>query len=208
MRSASRPELSPILSSALDAFYLEGYHGTSVRDIAGRVGLTVPALYYHHANKEAILYALLDKSISRLIEQCDECLDAAGPDPVDRFLRLVECQVRYLANNVKSAAMDAEIRSLSPANRRAYSERRRIVESLLTDTIEDGVRVGSFDVDDPAAAARALLGMIQAIATWFRADGPLSPAVIAAQYVTIAARTVGGSPDVIARASRRPAKRR
>ncbi len=46
-------ELSPILSAALDAFYEKGFHGASVRDIARRVGVTVPALYYHYDSKEA-----------------------------------------------------------------------------------------------------------------------------------------------------------
>ena len=75
------PELgfSAILSGALDAFYEAGYHGTSVRDIARRVGLTVPALYYHHKNKEAILYALIDTSIDEVTRRCQQALDEAGP---------------------------------------------------------------------------------------------------------------------------------
>ena len=56
----------------------------------------------------------------------------------------------------------------------------------MTDTIQEGVRAGSFDVEDPAVTARALLGMIQAIATWFRSDGPSSPEGIAGTYVQFA----------------------
>ncbi len=53
-------ELSPILSAALDAFYEKGFHGASVRDIARRVGVTVPALYYHYDSKEGLLVALVE----------------------------------------------------------------------------------------------------------------------------------------------------
>ncbi|HEX3899647.1 MAG TPA: TetR/AcrR family transcriptional regulator [Mycobacteriales bacterium] len=206
-RTASQPDLSPILAGALDAFYDDGYHGTSVRDIARRANLTVPALYYHHANKEAILYALLDSSINRVIENCELALSDAGTDQVQRFLNLVECQVLYLANNTKSAAMDAEIRSLSSENRRAYSERRRVIEYMLQRTIEGGVGAGSFNVSNPSATSRALLGMIQAIATWFRADGELSVQALARQYLEIAAQTVGASSRVLELA-RQPAARR
>ena len=62
-RTSPTPELSPILSASLDAFSEHGYHGTTVRDIAKRVGVTVPALYYHHENKEGLLFALLDTGI-------------------------------------------------------------------------------------------------------------------------------------------------
>jgi AcrR family transcriptional regulator len=189
--------LSPILSGALDAFYEAGYHGTSVRDIARRVGLTVPALYYHHKNKEAILYTLLDTSITEVIRRCQQALDEAGPQAADRFLNLVECLVRYMASSEKSAAMDSEIRALSPENHRAYSRKRRSVERMLVDVIEEGAEAGIFDVEYPADTARALLGMIQAVAMWFKPGGRLSVETVARRYMDIAAQAVGSGPEVI-----------
>jgi AcrR family transcriptional regulator len=186
--------LSPILASALDAFYEVGYHGTSVRDIARRTGLTVPALYYHHVNKEAILAALLDQSIESVIQRCEQALAEAGPDPDSRFRNLVECLVLYMAHNGKSAAMDAEIRALSPDSRRGYSTKRRRVERLLTDAITDGVTQGTFHVSSPTDTARALLGMIQAITIWFKPGGRLSAQLVAERYLDIAEHTVGARP--------------
>ncbi len=57
-------QLGPILEHALEAFGENGFHGTTVRDLARRVGVTVPALYYHHENKEAVLVTLLDAAVS------------------------------------------------------------------------------------------------------------------------------------------------
>src|SRR6478735_2072273 len=51
-------ELTDLLRHASEAFYEQGFYGTTVRDIAARLGVTVPALYYHHENKEAILVAV------------------------------------------------------------------------------------------------------------------------------------------------------
>ncbi|SHH07528.1 transcriptional regulator, TetR family [Jatrophihabitans endophyticus] len=196
--TAPSPELTAILSAALDLFYESGYHGTSVRDIARRVGLTVPALYYHHENKEALLYALLDTSITEVIARCRAALECAGPAPADRFLQLIECIVLYIASNEKLAAMDAEIRSLGPQNRRRYGAKRRQVEVMLVTCIEDGVASGDFDVTSPAETARALLGMTQAVATWFRPGGRMSARTVARHYVDIAAHTVGAAPGRIA----------
>jgi AcrR family transcriptional regulator len=191
-RRADDEPLPPILSAARDLFYQAGFHGTTVRDIARRTGLTVPALYYHHANKEAILAALLDRSISSVIVRCEQALAEAGDDPASRFRNLIECLVRYMANHRKSAAMDAEIRALSPAARKRYSAQRRHVEQMLVDTIEQGAAAGVFDVPSPPDTARALLGMIQAITVWFvPGKGRLSASDLALRYADIAGHTVG-----------------
>jgi AcrR family transcriptional regulator len=191
-RSADDEDLSLILSTARDFFYEVGFHATTVRDIAGRVGVTVPALYYHHANKENILTALLDRSIRSVIRRCEQALAEAGTDPAARFRNLVECLALYMASHPKSAAMDAEIRSLSPAARKQYSEQRRRVEQMLVDTIEQGAEAGVFEVTSPRDTGRALLGMVQAITLWFDPGrGQLTAPDLAARYVDIASHTVG-----------------
>jgi len=191
--------LSPILSAALDAFHEHGYHGTAVRDIAKRVGVTVPALYYHHENKESILFTLLDTSVAHLTLLCEAAVEDGGDDPADRFLNLVEAIVLYMANSTKLAALDAEIRSLGPDNRAAYSARRRRIEDMLVGTVQAGERAALFDVTSAKDTARALLGMCQAIATWYRPAGAVPPQVLAHRYADIAAHTVGASAGLIRR---------
>ena len=48
-----------ILEVSLARFVVDGYRGTSVRDISDAVGVTQPALYYHFGNKDGILAALM-----------------------------------------------------------------------------------------------------------------------------------------------------
>lgn len=191
-RLSPQVELSPILGAALEAFHDRGYHATSVRDIARRVGVTVPALYYHHENKEAILYTLLDASIVRLHQLCVAANNEAD-DPKVRFCNLVECIVLYMTNCGKMAFLDAEIRSLSPKPRRKYTTKRDRIETLLRDSLEDGVKAGIFQVTSPVDTARALLGMFQAIATWYHPDGPLTPQEVAARYLDIASHATGAA---------------
>jgi AcrR family transcriptional regulator len=47
-----------ILDVALDLFTEKGFDGTSLREIAERLGVTKAALYYHFASKDDILLAL------------------------------------------------------------------------------------------------------------------------------------------------------
>jgi AcrR family transcriptional regulator len=47
-----------ILDVALDLFTGQGFDGTSMREIAERLHISKPAIYYHFASKEEILLAL------------------------------------------------------------------------------------------------------------------------------------------------------
>jgi AcrR family transcriptional regulator len=192
-------ELTPILAASLEAFYENSYEGTTVRDIARRVGVTVPALYYHHVNKEAILYDLLDSAIEHLLRQTDEALTEAGPKSVPRFLNLVECIVLYMAHVTKLAHLDTDIRSLTVSHRKTYVGKRRAIEDLLRATIEAGVDGRDFDVTSPKDTARALLGMFQAIATWYQPEGDLGPRELVLIYLDISVHAVGAKPAVLKR---------
>lgn len=184
-------ELSPILAGALDAFYEQGFHGTTVRDIARRAEVTVPALYYHHENKEAILVTLLETATNDVAERAFAAADEGGADPRARFANIIEAIVLHMTHRVRLAALDTELRYLEPGNREHYARTRKKIEDLLTDVIADGVSGGLFSVLEPPETSRALLGMCQAIATWYRDGGAVRPEKLAVRYVGIASQTVG-----------------
>jgi len=55
---ASASTREKILDVALDLFTDQGFDGTSMREIAQRLSITKPSIYYHFASKEDILLAL------------------------------------------------------------------------------------------------------------------------------------------------------
>ena len=50
-----------ILETALEMFAQNGYLGTSMNDIAGRLGFTKAALYKHYASKQEILDSIVER---------------------------------------------------------------------------------------------------------------------------------------------------
>ncbi|WP_038172444.1 TetR/AcrR family transcriptional regulator [Tomitella biformata] len=195
-REFEEDDPGPILLHALDAFSENGFHGTTVRDLARRVGVTVPSLYYHHENKEAVLVTLLDYSIRELIARIDAAIsevDAAGSDrpQVARFTNAVQAIVLTMTYRAKRSALDSELRHVSPDNRRNYAATRKHIELIMTDLVHDGVEHEVFEVDEIDETVRALLGMFQSIPRWFHLDGPLTPEQVADRYTAIALRAVG-----------------
>ncbi|MFI1440441.1 TetR/AcrR family transcriptional regulator [Streptomyces fructofermentans] len=190
-RSYGPLTLHPILRHAMEAFNEHGYHGTSVRDIAGRVGVTVPALYYHYDNKQALLATLLETSMKDVLDRCREAAAEAGDDPLPRFCGMVESIVLYMANRKGLAFLDTEIRSLEPANRARYVALRDYLEHMLLDTVRAGIAQGAFTTPIPADAVRAVLIMCQGVANWYREDGPLTAEEVAERHVLLSLGTVG-----------------
>jgi len=190
-RTLAPLELTPILTAALGAFYETGFHGTSVREIARRVGVTVPALYYHHENKEGLLIALLELSTSDVLSRAHAAAEEGAGDPVLRLSNVIEAIVLRMTMRSRLAALEGEARYLSPENRQRYRAVRKGVEQLVREIVEEGTESGSFDVDDPAETTRALLGMCQSIPRWYHAEGTLSPEEVAKKYAAIALKTVG-----------------
>ncbi len=182
--------LPPILRVTLAHIVEHGYDSTSVRTIAREVGVTVPALYYHFENKQAILVALFDHAVSIITSHIDAALAEAGDEPVRRFSAMVEVLALYMAYHRDLAFIDSERRALSAGNLQSYVQHRDRVEQQLREAIEAGTASGVFRTRDPEGCGRAILSMCQGIAVWFRADGPDSPEDVARRYVTIALATV------------------
>jgi AcrR family transcriptional regulator len=49
-----------ILAVAAEAFAVSGFNGTSLADIAARVGISQPAILHHYRTKEALILAVLE----------------------------------------------------------------------------------------------------------------------------------------------------
>ncbi len=179
-------ELTPVLRGALAAFREHGYHGASVRDIAARVGVTVPGLYYHHRNKEAMLAALIDLSIQAVTERVRIAMFDAGDDLRKQLANTIEAVVLHMTYHVDFAFLDPEFRYLEEETSRPYADARRAVERCIAGLIDTGVDTGQFAARVPAGTARALVGMCQSVAFWYREDGPKSPKEIASEYAAIA----------------------
>lgn len=179
-------ELDPILRAALDAFNEQGFHGAPVREIAARVGVAVPTLYYHHGSKQGLLLALLRVSMTDLTARTELALTEAGDDPVDRVADLVDCTARFMCHRQRLAWLDAQMRYLDDAAREVYAAPRKAFELRWLGELSAGTDTGALEVDHPVDTTRALLGTLQSIATWYRPDGELDPAEIGARHVAFA----------------------
>ncbi|WP_296666291.1 TetR/AcrR family transcriptional regulator [Demequina sp.] len=60
---ASAERREEILDAAVEAFADKGFNGSSIRDVAGRAGLSHTGVLHHFPDKAALLEAVLDRSV-------------------------------------------------------------------------------------------------------------------------------------------------
>ncbi len=70
-----------LLDTAAAMFAAKGYDGTSIRDIAGAVGMLPGSLYYHFKSKEELLLAVYHKGVARFEEAIAEALCHTTNEP-------------------------------------------------------------------------------------------------------------------------------
>jgi AcrR family transcriptional regulator len=176
-----------ILRAALECFLEKGYHGTSIRTIAARAGLSVPGIYHHFPSKAALLERLIDDTMDDLVALTEEALAAAGADPLDRFDAVVMTHVRFHCERPEESFIgNSELRSLPSATRRRMIAKRDRQQHMFDEVVEAGARANIFEVPLPREASRALVTMCTAVATWYRRDGKYQPAEIVAIYRDLA----------------------
>lgn len=79
-----------ILSAAVELFGEVGYRGTSLRDIAQRVGITHPGLLYHFHSKQELLSAVLARRDATDDDKFGLSEETSGREQARRILELAE----------------------------------------------------------------------------------------------------------------------
>lgn len=180
-----------ITNAAREIFAERGYHGTSIRDIAKRAGLSLSALYYWHPSKQHLLAALIEESTHDYFQRCDAALREVGDDPADRLRAIVRSTIEYrVRRRIESNIATREWRNLDPDNRERLAELRRSATRLWTDIIDDGVTYRTFHCTHPDDARRAIIAACNAIAQWYQPTGELTLPQLTERYTDIALRIV------------------
>ena len=102
-----------ILDAALAVMAEHGYHGTSVRDIAERAGVSPAALYHHFTSKQQVLATIMERGIKALLERTHAALADAGDEPAARLRALVDVQVLFHLQDQRGTLLGtSELRAL------------------------------------------------------------------------------------------------
>jgi TetR/AcrR family transcriptional regulator len=187
VREKRRRRKEEILHAALRAFREGGYHGTTLADIAERLGVRKTALYHYFPDKESILYACHRESLAELDRLIRESrrLETAR----EQLAWAIREHVRVMTETLEGSPLAFEVTSLSPERQGEVIAARDRYERALRRMIEAGIERGEFRDVDAKIAVFAILGAINWIARWYRPEGTVKAPELGAQF---AEQLIGG----------------
>lgn len=153
-----------------------GYAGTSMGDIAKRVGINKASLYHFVPNKEELLYTLMSWGLD-LAEKDVIAPARAVADPRERLETLIRLQLENIhrgagptGNHVHKVV--SETGGLSPDRRAEIEARKAIYADLIRSTLDALKAEGRFGLADTALATANIQGLLSAFARWDRPGDP------------------------------------
>lgn len=185
-RDFSTVTMDPVLEAAARLFVRQGFHATSVREVAAEAGLSVAGVYHHYASKQRLLVAMLDVTMGELLWRLEAARHEGGT-PAESFGLMVEALALFHAVRGDLAFLGAsEMRGLTGSELERVVGLRNEVQYALDEQAQVGIDAGDFDCPDPHTACRAIATMCTALPGWFRLGGALGPEDVARSYASYA----------------------
>jgi AcrR family transcriptional regulator len=186
-RVTRRPNEAAIFSAALEAFSSNGFNGASMRAIATRAGTSLSNLYNYVPAKAELLAQVLRHANDDLLASLNEALEAAGQTAGERLSAAVWAYVHWTARAQTAGQVAlSEFRYLEGSLREGVVEARDRTERIFIDIVKAGTGSGDFGTPYPREAARNIVLLCAALATWYQAGGRQSPDRIADEQVRLA----------------------
>jgi AcrR family transcriptional regulator len=193
----SRPETAkltiPADASRLDQIrvvgchllFQHGYAGMTMRQIAARLNIKAASLYYHFPSKQDILFDLMRKTASDLLEGLRAIIKSgaeSGKPAVAQLQEAVRWHVMFHTEKREEAFIShSELRSLDPENLHAILKLREDYDRLFDAILKEAHKQGALRVQPNGVMRNAILTMCTATAGWFSPQGRLSAVGVADQ---------------------------
>ena len=157
-----------LLDAAASRFAEQGYHATTMRELAIATAMTPGAIYFHVATKQALLVAVYEEGVRRILER----VDAAIAGEAQPWGRLERATLSHLEAILDASAYARVVIRILPSDAPDVSDELK----ALRERYEGRFRTLFADLALPpgrdASLARLfLLGALNWTPVWHRQDG-------------------------------------
>ena len=171
-----------VLRAAVRMFNAQGFHATSLDDVAASLGISKPTIYHYLGNKEQVLIECVTRGLEPLRSAAEQARAQAGSG-LERLRRFLIDYARTNMDDFGHCMVRTGDELLSPASAASIRARKREIDATLRALIAEGVADGSIAPVDVKMSAFALAGALNWPARWHDPAGPDSPETIATGLV-------------------------
>ena len=202
-----RVKREAVLRTAAQLFNEKGYLASTLDEVAERLKVSKPTVYYYVDSKDAILFECVRIGLEMLQAAIRE-VDAAGGSAIDKLMAAMRQYAEIVTMDFGMCAIRVGEDPLPPAARLKLRRMKAGLDHEFRALIRQGIAEGSIAPCDPKMAAFTIAGALSWIGRWYRPDGGLEPAAIADECIRLLVLGLGSAqsrPAVILTPRRRPA---
>lgn len=181
LRSSKR---EAVLRTAAQVFNEKGYQASTLDEVAERLNVTKPTLYYYVKSKDEILFECVRIGLTMLQEAITE-VGASGGTAMDKLVAGMHKYAEIVTLDFGMCVIRVGEDPLPPEAQRKLRSIKAALDLEFRELIRQGIAEGSIRPCDPKIAAFMLAGALSWIGRWYRPDGPLSPEAIAQQCIAL-----------------------
>lgn len=168
-----------VLRVAARLFNEKGFHATSLDEVAERLNVTKPTLYYYVKNKDEILFDCVHAGLDMVRRGIAEAAREGSGSALDKLRACMRAYAQVVTLDFGMCVIRVGEDPLPAEGRRKLRKLKSQIDLEFRRLIEQGMAEGSIAPCDAKLAAFTLAGAISWIGRWYRPDGELSPEQVA-----------------------------
>lgn len=178
-----------VLSTAAQMFNERGFHATSLDDVAARLGVSKPTLYYYVKSKDQILLECVQQGLEMTLEGI-EVSRRAGGSALDQLEACMRVYARIVTMDFGMCLIRVGDEQLPPDSRKALRRMKAQIDLAFRRLVEAGVQQGQLEPCDPKMVAFMIGGALSWIGRWYDRGGAYDPDEIADHAIATLLRGV------------------
>ncbi|MGY8904276.1 MAG: TetR family transcriptional regulator [Burkholderiales bacterium] len=181
MRNSKR---EAVLRMAAQVFNEKGYQASTLDEVAERLNVTKPTLYYYVKSKDEILFECVRIGLTMLQDAITE-VGASGGSAMDKLVAAMHKYTEIVTMDFGMCVIRVGEEPLPPEARQKLRGIKAAIDREFRELIRLGIEEGSIAPCDPKIAAFTMAGALSWIGRWYQPDGPLTPDDIAQQCIAL-----------------------
>jgi AcrR family transcriptional regulator len=173
-----------VLRAAAQVFNERGFVASTLDEVAERLQITKPTLYYYVSSKDEILYECVRLGLT-MLQDAIQTAGASGGSALDKLVVAMRKYAEIVTMDFGMCVIRVGEDPLPPDSQRRLREIKAVIDQEFRELIRQGIAEGSIKECDPKITAFTLAGALSWIGRWYQSGGELTPAQIADSCITL-----------------------
>jgi AcrR family transcriptional regulator len=173
-----------VLAVAVRLFNERGFRSTSLDDVASRLNVTKPTIYYYFSNKDEILFECVRIGLDSIREAASLPQNASG-NGLARLKAVLRDYARVMTEDFGKCVVRTSDHELSADSRSKFRALKRQIDGTIRTIVEQGIADGSIAQGNPKIMTFMITGALNWIVHWHDSQGDMSAEEIALASVEV-----------------------